>query len=220
MTKRKPSIQPLVAKENAGWLDKSVIDPQRREKLNTYAMRFLFECEAYGTSLRTNGFITDFSLYTTQRVRSFSESLCLNSTVEFVCVSSAGELAAHLVNDGLSNDDFTCIDSQFAYMTFAGMNDLSKKIKELKEFKKGEKKKQGKAKQNKSEFYRFDCLLRHLRNSIAHGQCQPFRFQDGSWAWAFQDSNTKGNITSRMLLKEDTLDSWAGYFTQHDRRYR
>lgn len=51
----------------------------------------------------------------------------------------------------------------------------------------------------------YQCVLRHLRNSLAH--CNLYIANAGNRKYIlFEDYNKKGNITARMLLSQDFLN--------------
>ena len=52
-----------------------------------------------------------------------------------------------------------------------------------------------------------ECLLRHLRNSIAHGHV--FLHHGGNYiTLGFEDQNEKKNITSRIIVNRAELNKW------------
>lgn len=202
------------------WTDDEPLSSNRLLKLRRYASRFVMESEAIGATKQTNGFIKDLSISTTQRVRSFIRSLSLDYDVLYAAVGDPEKLTALLQKEKLDGKDYIEAEVPFCFFVFSGLSVVSKQVNELKEFRSGEAKKSGSAKQNKSEFYRLDCLFRHLRNSIAHGQYKCLEKVDKEPMWAFQDSNSRGVITARMVLPESILDSWEQLIYSRDRRYR
>ena len=52
-----------------------------------------------------------------------------------------------------------------------------------------------------------ECLLRHLRNAIAHGRV--FVIHGGNFiSVLFEDTNDKGNITARVICRQADLKKW------------
>lgn len=58
-----------------------------------------------------------------------------------------------------------------------------------------------------------DSLFRHIRNSFAHGSFQTKIVQGASYL-VLQDGNTKGKMSSRMVLKTERLETWITDFYQ------
>ncbi len=212
--------KPLLFEESKEWLSQDPLPEEGKEKLQCYAQRFVMECEAIGSTKQTNGFIKDFNINVTQRANSFLEQLCLDSEILYRAVTTPSELAVLLRQDGFDGNDFIDKRLPFAYFHFSPKPIVAEHVSSLKEFRKGEAKKTGKAKQNRRTFYRIDCLLRHLRNAIAHGQYAYRRFGDEDVFWAFQDCNGNGVVTFRMLVTEELLDGWMKLLYARDKRYR
>lgn len=53
---------------------------------------------------------------------------------------------------------------------------------------------------------RLNCLLRHIRNSIAHGRIH--LLNDRGYYLCFEDINKKGSITARIICNKEDLKSW------------
>lgn len=220
-SKKKMSAEPLLCGQSEGWISQTPLDDEGKKKVKAYCFRFVSESEAIESSRLTNGFIADLTINTTVSATSFLAQMRLkNADISFRSFESPGDLAKALIEDGLASDDFFEHENEFAYICNSAVAPLSKRINNLREFKPGQKKKEGKKRQNKSEFRRLDAVLRHLRNAFAHGQFTRYKRNDGTCVWALQDANSKGRITARFMLEETTLDSWASLITARDKRYR
>lgn len=213
-----PSRSALLSADATGWLTfkRNIIDSSI---LPSLLIRFVYLSEAHGVSKSTSGFISDLRIDRTERASSLYKKLGSDLGVRVRAFSNPDDLGAALSEDGLAGDDFTNQDQEFAYFVFSGHSAIAKRVKELPEFRKGAVRKTGSKRQNKSEFYRLDSLFRHLRNSLAHGQFSKVD-NDGESFWAFQDSNAKGLVTSRWLLRETTLSKWAQLVNGRDKRMR
>lgn len=220
-SKKKSIADALPCGQSEGWISKTSFDEEEKKKLKTYLLRFVSESEAIEASRLTGGFITDLTINTTVNATSFLAQMRLkDSDISFRSFESPNELARGLRDDLIANDDFLVYEGEFVYICNSTLVSVAKEINKLKEFAPNQKKKEGKKRQNKSEFRRLDAIFRHLRNSFAHGQFTRFKKDDGSYYWALQDANSKGRVTARCLLKESTLDSWVNLITLRDKRYK
>ena len=218
--KSSKKYEPLQAAKSEGWIDKTPLDGKGKEKLKHYLQRFVAETEAMDSSKRTGGFIDDLEIYTTERVRSFQLQMMLGESVAFRSFEDPGRFGEALREMNLADDSFLESNVEFVYLCSSSSGALAKRINRLKEFRPNQPKKRDRKRQNKSEFRRLDALLRHLRNAFAHGQFRRVKQEDGAFVWALQDSNSRGRVTARFLLKESTLDSWETLIFGRDKRYR
>lgn len=220
MTKKKS--QQALTIGNVSWASKTPLCQDELDTLEKYLRRFVYESESIGSSNATNGFIKDFKIDRTQRASKFMTYMRLRDdpTLRFRYCNSPSELAEYLRTDQLDTDSFIYGQSEFVYITFSCPTLLSKAVNDLREFRKKPAKNVPSGKRNKSEFYRLDAVMRHLRNAFAHGQCRCITSPDGTPYWALQDANGHKRVTARMLLKQSTLDSWVDLFCQRDIRYR
>ena len=53
----------------------------------------------------------------------------------------------------------------------------------------------------------FECFLRHIRNSIAHGNVFSLN-QNKNKVYVFDDYNKNGNLSSRIICLQADLESW------------
>lgn len=220
-SKKKSIANPLPCGQSEGWISKTSFDEEEKKKLKIYLLRFVSESEAIEASRLTGGFIADLTINTTVNATSFLAQMRLkDSDISFRSFESPNDLARGLRDDLIANDDFLVYEGEFVYICNSTLVSVAKEINKLKEFAPNQKKKEGKKRQNKSEFRRLDAIFRHLRNSFAHGQFTRFKKDDGSYYWALQDANSKGRVTARCLLKESTLDSWVNLITLRDKRYK
>lgn len=210
-------------KNDVSWIKQvheSYKDDVSKKKLRIYLQRFVSESEAIDATRQTNGFITDLNIYTTVQANAFLEQMCFDSAVKTRWAYTPNDLAKAAHEAGNDSSDFIKRDYEFALICLSTAACLNKRIAGLSEFKPGAKTKTGRKRQNKSSFRRLDAVFRHLRNAFAHGQYLRVVKPDGSVWWALQDANGKGNVTARMLLKEDTLDAWVNLLSLRDKRYR
>lgn len=207
----------LRADDSTGWIktSKSVVDSPILPRL---MVRFVYLSEARGVSKSREGFIKDLRVDRSERARSLYKKFELDGAVRLRAFSSPDDLGQALKSEGLSDNSFVQCHDEFAFFLFSGHAAITKRVGELPEFKKGAKRKSGSKRQNKSEFYRLDSLFRHLRNSLAHGQCMRIENAEGEAVWALQDSNARGIVTSRLLLREATLSEWIELVNKRDRR--
>ncbi len=219
-TAKKADSTPFLARECEGWIAPRPVTGAGKEKLQKYLLRFVTESEAIGVTRLTVGFIDDLSINTTERATSFLLQMRLKSNIKFRSFDSPANLASALRADSLAEDNFTDFETEFVYLCMSPAAGVTKRIEQLKEFAPGEEKKKGKKRQNKSEFHRLDAVFRHLRNAFAHGQFKRYTRTNGEIYWALQDSNSRGRVTARFLVKEDTLDSWMKLLINRDKRYR
>lgn len=221
MGKKKKSL-PLAAAHNSDWIEKAKVSDASAEPLKKYLKRFVCEAECLESSRLTNGFIKDFRIDRTERASSFMAFMRLvdDDSLRFRAFDTPGKLAEALDQDSFGSDLFLESQNEFVYITFSGNAQLKRSLEALQEFKKSSKHKTGRKKQNKSVFYRLDFMLRHLRNAFAHGQFRIVVSPEGETYWALQDANSRGRITSRMFLKQSTLDSWMNLFYRRDIRYQ
>ncbi len=206
----------LRADGSTGWLklSASMVESPLLPRL---LVRFVYLSEAHGVTKCREGFIKDLHVDRSERARSLFNKFEQDGRVHFRAFTSPDDLGQALRNEGLSDNDFVEHKIEFVFILFAGHAAVSKRVNELAEFKKGAKRKSGSKRQNKSDFYRLDSLFRHLRNSLAHGQCLRIEKPDGTAVWALQDSNARGVVTSRMLLQEATLSAWIELVNKRDR---
>lgn len=207
----------LRADDSTGWIktSKSVVDSPILPRL---MVRFVYLSEARGVSKSREGFIKDLRVDRSERARSLYKKFELDGAVRLRAFSSPDDLGQALKSEGLSDNSFVQCHDEFAFFLFSGHAAITKRVGELPEFKKGAKRKSGSKRQSKSEFYRLDSLFRHLRNSLAHGQCMRIENAEGEAVWALQDSNARGIVTSRLLLREATLSEWIELVNKRDRR--
>lgn len=207
----------LRADDSTGWIktSKSVVDSPILPRL---MVRFVYLSEAHGVSKSREGFIKDLRVDRSERARSLYKKFELDGAVRLRAFSSPDDLGQALKSEGLSDNSFVQCHDEFAFFLFSGHAAITKRVGELPEFKKGAKRKSGSKRQSKSEFYRLDSLFRHLRNSLAHGQCMRIENAEGEAVWALQDSNARGIVTSRLLLREATLSEWIELVNKRDRR--
>lgn len=218
MSSEKTSVRSaLRADDSTGWMksSKSVVDSPILSRL---MVRFVYLSEAHGVSKSREGFIKDLRVDRSERARSLYKKFELDGAVRLRAFSSPDDLGQALKSEGLSDNSFVQCHDEFAFYLFSGHAAISKRVGELPEFKKGAKRKSGSKRQNKSEFYRLDSLFRHLRNSLAHGQCMRMENAKGEAVWALQDSNARGIVTSRLLLRETTLSKWIDLVNNRDKR--
>lgn len=221
MTARKKiSSSPLLTNESERWIATKPLTGEGKEKIQRYLLRFVTESEAIGVTGSTNGFIDDLSINTTERASSFLLQMRLKADIKFKAFNTPADLAKGLRDGGLADDSFTRATFEFVYLCSPGLPGVAKRVKELKEFAPGEAKKKGKKRQNKSEFHRLDAVFRHLRNAFAHGRFCRLENASGDAVWALQDSNSRGKVTARLLIKESTLDEWLKLLMGRDKRYR
>lgn len=217
MSSKKTSARSaLRSDDSAGWIKPSM-SAVESPLLSRLMVRFVYLSEAHGVSKSREGFIKDLRVDRSERARSLYNKFELDGTVCLRAFSSPDDLGQALKNEGLSDNDFVHYDNEFAFFIFSGYSAVSSRVGELSEFKKGAKRKSGQKRQNKSDFYRLDSLFRHLRNSLAHGQCMRIESAKGGAVWALQDSNARGVVTSRMLLRETTLFEWVELVNGRDR---
>lgn len=217
MSSKKTSIRSALHANNlTGWMksSKSAVDSPLLSRL---MVRFVYLSEAHGVTKSREGFIKDLHVDRSERARSLYNKFELDGAVRLRAFSSPDDLGQALKNEGLFDNSFVQCDNEFAFYLFSGHAAISKRVGELSEFKKGAKRKSGSKRQNKSEFYRLDSLFRHLRNSLAHGQCMRIENAKGEAVWALQDSNAKGIVTSRLLLRESTLSKWIELVNNRDK---
>lgn len=221
MTKQ-TNTSPLEATNNSGWIKSEKLSDCSTDALKKYLKRFVCEAECLGSSRLTNGFIKDFKIDRTERANSLMTYMRLDgdTSLRFRACATPSKLAEALAEDNLDSDLFLKSQNEFVYITFSGTAQLKRSLDALQEFKKDSKRKTGRKKQNRSVFYRLDFVQRHLRNAFAHGQFRIVNPTAEDPYWALQDANSRGRITSRMLLKQSTLNGWMKLFYQRDLRYR
>ena len=219
---KKTNTSPLEAAGNSSWIKAEKLSDESADALKNYLKRFVCEAECLESSRLTNGFIKDFKIDRTERATKLMTYMRLegDSSLRFRACATPSKLADALAEDNLDSDLFLESQSEFVYITFSGTAQLKRSLDALQEFKKGSKRKKGRKKQNRSVFYRLDFVQRHLRNAFAHGQFRIVNPLAEDPCWALQDANSRGRITSRMLLKQSTLNSWMNLFYQRDLRYR
>lgn len=217
----KGKAKKLKGSDSLGWLHRTPL-PGFEKKLQRYLQRFVFECEAIGCSKQRKGFIDDLTVNNAKRLNNFFIYLLLeeSSEIKVRYFDSVEKLSAALVEDKLDGDDFLDSDIQFVYFVFNGITQTNKRVNQLPEFKSKRSNKKTKLKPVKAKYYRLDSFFRHLRNSLAHGQCLAFCNSSGTAMWAFQDSNAKDLITSRFLVSEQTIESWIRTLDGRDKTKR
>ena len=67
----------------------------------------------------------------------------------------------------------------------------------------------------KKKFELVDSLFRHIRNSLAHGSFQVVATDAGD-AIILQDSNEKGEVSSRMVFRISRLQEWITEFRRFE----
>lgn len=217
---KKNACRPLLTSKSESWITSEILNPEGKEKLQKYLLRFVTESEAIGVTRTTKGFIDDLRINTTGRATSFLTYMCLKNGIDFRSFNSPASLANGLEDNALNTDRFINEATEFVYLCCSPVSPVIARIKQLAVFDPSRNPKKGKRRQNKSEFYRLDAVFRHLRNAFAHGQFRRIVQADGTVVWALQDSNTKGRVTARALVKETTLDSWYGLLMKRDKRYQ
>ncbi len=74
-----------------------------------------------------------------------------------------------------------------------------------------------KKKQNKKNIPQeteMDCFLRHIRNAIAHGRV--YYYHKGNRVHiVFEDENTTGNISARIVCIKSDLIHWKNVLKEH-----
>ena len=60
----------------------------------------------------------------------------------------------------------------------------------------------------------FECFLRHIRNSIAHGNVFLLFQKNRNKVYVFDDYNKNGNLSSRIICLQADLESWKKNITK------
>lgn len=174
------------------------------DNVKRYTYAFVTICEAYGTSKQTKGFIDDMRLNNTKKVSAYYSRL-ISKGIHCRTTLSAAELGQYLMQSGVSGDEFDSSEREFAFYTYGSTKLLCERMALLPEYKKKNKTN----KTNKRDYYRFDSLLRHLRNAFAHGMFACRNPVDTCTWWMLEDIRKNGVITARFYLKQTTLDTWC-----------
>ena len=223
MKKQPNNLEPLKAADNRSWISNKPLSSEAEKKLRIYLWRFVYGSEAIGCTSQTRGFIKDLHINTSDKAFNFLSNLGLKTStarVAFKTCDAATKLGSYLREDTKDGDDFIFSENEFFYMTYGCPAPLSKMVKLLPEFKPRAPLKNGKKRQNKSNYYRIDSFFRHIRNCFAHGQCTVRNDNAGGRWWALQDSNAKGNVTFRALVRESTIDGWVKLISDRDSNLR
>lgn len=198
----------LKAGDSTAWIDPGAFGTSGIVKLRVYLDCFVARSEAIGVTKLTRGFIDDLRVNQTGRANNLIDKLGLGSSIKLKTFKSASKLSEQLISEHLDKDDFYQGNGEFAYYLTVGAAATSGRVKRLPEFDHKKRGTRRKVKPNKTQYYRIDSLFRHLRNAFAHGQVRRFD-SEGAIIWALQDANTRGSVTSRMCLKESSLDEWV-----------
>lgn len=70
----------------------------------------------------------------------------------------------------------------------------------------------------KDKYLQVDALFRHLRNAIAHGAFQIKEVNSGKRVCVFQDASNSGDLSARLVIKEETLRGWMAAFRRYEQQ--
>lgn len=192
----------LYDKKPSSWINKQ--GQANLDDVKRYTYVFVTICEAYNTSRQTKGFIDDMRLNNTKKVSTYYTRL-INEGIHCRTAQSAAELGQYLMQSGIAEEEFDSSEREFVFYVYGSTKQLCERMSLLPEYKKKDKT----SKTNKRDYYRFDSLLRHLRNAFAHGMFA-CRNPTGTCAWwMLEDIRKNGVITARFYLKQATLDMWC-----------
>ena len=181
---------------------------------------FLIKSPALDVSVRSNGWITRFGVNDSDDAEVLFDTLteginCFTSKKSRYA-NSASEVERLLRENRCLTGPFW-IEKQFAVYTIP--NDVKSQVGSAIDTasKSNAALKGAKRKLIKDKYLQMDALFRHIRNSLAHGSFQPRLIDERHKVCIFQDSSVSGDLSARIVLKEETLRKWTNCFQKFEK---
>lgn len=174
--------------------------------------KFLIDSLSVGSSIRTRGFIDELKIVSSVQVQVLMDKM-LEGIQQKKFFDAPKEVQKSIENDykGLFDAEY-----EFIICTRTDSENLRHAVESLDGYKVftqlGNK---DEVKFVKRRFYELDGLLRHLRNSLAHGQ---FKLLDSSKMLRLFDLNEKKSLTAIGQLSLKRLQGWYEEFCKRAKR--
>lgn len=203
--------------EHVEWLDS--LDTVETDLGQFILFEFLLFSPALEVSARSKGWISRFGVHDSDDAEVLFDELTKNVRVlrseKKRYASNVDDLEHLLRAESLLDGDFWRHES---FVVYTVPNEAKTQVKNAitAAIDGNSQLKDRKRRLIQDKYLQVDALFRHIRNSIAHGAFQIKEVDGSKRVCIFQDASFSGDLSARLVIKEETLREWVASFRRYE----